>query len=133
MSCFVQIAWALVLPEKNPPLSFALAQLRILLLLFLLFVANESCGTGRKTSLVGSFLHLHQTSQLLPVTHMRKEFREAKLHQAPFIRLHLLNLAPLLDDHCHTKTAIAISSPALLLANSISGTARSLPTCDIQF
>lgn len=47
------------LPEKNLSLSFVLAELRILLLLFVLLGGNRSYETGKKASLVGSFLHLY--------------------------------------------------------------------------
>lgn len=47
------------LPDKNLSLSFVLAELRILLLLFVLLGGNRSYETGKKASLVGSFLHLY--------------------------------------------------------------------------
>lgn len=61
------------LPKRNLSLFSVLVELCLLLLLFLLFSGNRNHETGKKSSLVGSFLHLHQTSQLLlPVTHQKK-------------------------------------------------------------
>lgn len=106
-------------------------------LLFLLLGGSRSFETGKKSSLVGFFLHLHQTSQLLLGTccHSQEKISERKKktptkHQQP---AYLLNLAPLLDDHCHTEAAVGIPSPVLLRANSRLTTARNFPSCDIQF
>jgi hypothetical protein len=80
--------------EKSAPL-FVLAELRILLLLFLLFGGKRSYETGKKTLLVGSFLHLHPTSQLLPVTHMRKKLRAKKLHQEHLLPASIFSISPI--------------------------------------